>query len=187
MNVFLLLLSNSSTDCIHSLVCVQANGACTVWGVRCRWRATCWRWPVTAAACAPEPPWSCWISTRPSSTCGTAARRSCTRAVSETRRRSRSRSSECLWIVDCCELLQQYSKDQNLVSRCVNEACLCQVPSGGRSPQQQQSDHPWVWRGHGTSGLLGGSGEKRQEGLRLYATRCSVYPCVLSVSVRHNI
>lgn len=89
--------SYHSTDHIHLLVCVQASGVCTVCGARCLWRATCWRWRVTAAACAPEPPWSCSTSTRPSSTCGTAARRSCTLAVLETRPRSRSKNSEFVW------------------------------------------------------------------------------------------
>lgn len=90
----LVLLSCHSTDHICLFVCVQVSGVCTACGVRCRWRATCWRWRVTAAACAPGPPWSCSTSTRPSSTCGTAARRSCTLAVWETRPHARSKNSE---------------------------------------------------------------------------------------------
>ena len=52
---------------------LQMTGVCTVCGGRWRWRATCWRWPVTAAACAPGSLWCCWASARPSSTCGMAA------------------------------------------------------------------------------------------------------------------
>ncbi len=48
--------SYHSSDHIHLLVCVQVSGVCTVCGARCRWRDTCWRWHVTAAAFAPEPP-----------------------------------------------------------------------------------------------------------------------------------
>lgn len=34
----------------------QVSGVFTVCVVKCRWRATCWRWLVTAAAFALEPP-----------------------------------------------------------------------------------------------------------------------------------
>lgn len=39
---------------IHSSF--QVNGVSIVCGVTCLWKATCWRWPATAAACGPELP-----------------------------------------------------------------------------------------------------------------------------------
>ena len=62
--------------CLSSSLCLcpsQMTGVSIACGARWRWRATCWRWPVTAAACGPESPWCCWASAKLSSTCGTAA------------------------------------------------------------------------------------------------------------------
>lgn len=94
--------------------------------------------------------------------------------------------------VSVCTVQYSCHKKNQAVSRCVTKhsnelACFCQMSAGGRAPQQQQGDHPWVRRGSWASRLLGGSGKKRQEGLRLYATRCSLYPRTLRFSLSYGV
>jgi len=104
-----------------------------------------------------------------------AARRSSTPAALETRPHSRSKNSELLFGGKLACYGYYY----------LNLLTCFQVPTGSRPPQQQQSDHPWVWRGNGAPRLLGGAGEERQEGLWLHAARYQTH--FICVSNLYNI